>query len=559
MKAINASGAGPASNSNSVLAAGWLPPSAPTGVTLAADGTDNQLLLSWTPSWSPVAAEVYKIGVFEGTGPASKQVGAAVCDAPCNSFTFQARPGTVTSAVVSAANGIGYQSAASNTVAVPQPCALACVTVATTKPGQALVHPSNGFLDSNGPADPGGLLPRQWRTNLRTLTETPDSVISQLQGASITDLLSDDWVETHSLAGYAFTPWSDWSGYSQWVTADVQAVEALAAKRGFTVSYWDIQNEPFAGGYYTPSASPPQTETVANVEEQFLLAYRAIKAADPNARVIGPSLIGWKAGAADNQVDGIDMRTFLDFCAANGIRFDAFSFHANISYPLEGWYEPDDSPAQPAQIQTDVAQLRSMIAERPSLGNPQILVNEYGSPDTSELPGWNVGWIAALDQAGVAGAGRSCWDGCGPSLDGLLTADGSQPRPAFWVYSFYAHMTGATVPVTSSFTDVTGVASVASDGTISVLLGRHQNCTSAISLECPSFAAEPVTVQIQVPGANSATVTLATIPMGTTEASPLYQLTPSRFTVPVTNGVVSLSTPALRDGDAVEITVTPGP
>ena len=559
VKAVNVSGAGPAANSNGMLAAGWLAPSAPTGVSLSSDGADNQLTLSWTQTASPVAAEVYKIGVYEGTGPTLKQVGAANCDAPCNSLTLQARPGTITSAVVSAANSVGYQSAASNPVAVPQSCALACVTVATTKPGKVVAHQSDGFLDSGVPANPSGLLPRQWRSNLQTLADTPDSGLSQLSDASITDLVSDDWAQTHSIAGYAFTPWSNWTGYSQWVTSDVQAVEALAAKRGFSVAYWDIQNEPFAGGYYAPGSMPPQTETVANVEQQFLVAYRAIKAADPNARIIGPSLIAWKAGPADTQVDGIDMRSFLDFCAANGLRFDAFSFHANVSYSLPGWYEPDDSPAQPAQVQTDVAQLRSMLAERPSLGSPQILVNEYGSPDTAELPGWSVGWIAALDRSGAVGAGRSCWDGCGPSLDGLLTSDGSQPLPAFWVYSFYAGMTGNTVPVTSSFTDVTGVASVASGGTISVLLGRHQNCTSAVNLDCPSLPAAPVTVQIQVPSGNSATVTLAAIPMGPTPTSPLYQLTPSRFTVPVTNGVATLSTPALHDGDAVEITVTPGP
>lgn len=557
VNAINAAGSGPASNSGTILAAGSVRPGMPTQVVLSTDGTDNQLTLSWTPSSTPVAAEVYKIGVFEGTGSSLKQVGAINCDAPCTSVILQARPGSVTSASVNASNFAGYTSAWSNALAVPQPCALACVTVQSSTPGAAVSHESDGFLDPNGPADPSGLSPVQWRTNLRTLSQLPSSVIAQLGNASITDLLSDDWLDSHNLGGYAFTPWSNWTEYSQWVTADVKFVETLASQRGFKITYWDVQNEPFGGYYYSPSASPPPSETIAAVEQQFLVAYQAIKAADPAAQVIGPSLIAWNAQAGDTPSVGIDMRTFLDFCAAHGIRLAGVSFHANTYSALAGWYAPDGFPAQPAAIQLYVSQLRAMLAQRPSLGSPAILINEYGDPYTSELPGWGVGWLSALDAAGATGSGRSCWDGCGNSLDGLLANDGTAPRPTFWVYSFYASMTGREVPVTSTYTGVTGVASLAPNGNVSVLLGRHQTCTPAVSWTCPSYPAVPVTANIQLPGAAAATVTIAVIPAGSNTTSPLYQLSPSQTTVPVVNSVATIVTPSLHDGDAVEITVTP--
>lgn len=559
VKAVNMSGPGAPANSNGILGSGWIAPPAPANVKLTTDGTDNQLKLSWTPVSSPVAAERYRVGVFEGFGPSRTQVGASACDAPCSSLSLQAKPGTVTSAVVSAINDSGYHSAWSNPVSVPQPCPLACVTVATAQPGGAVQRPADGFLDTNGPANPDGLQPTEWRTNLETLSESPDALLSALKNSAITDLMSDDWLRYHNRSGYAYTPWSNWADYSQWVTSDVHAAEALAAQRNFKISYFEIQNEPFAGYYYSPSSAPPLSETIATVEQQFLVAYRAIKAADPNVRVIGPSLIAWKASANDANVTGVDMRTFLDFCAANGIKLDAITFHANVAYPLTGWYAADGSPAQPAAVDYYTAQLRKMLADRPSLGNPQILVNEYGDPDTSELPGWNVGWIAALDEAGVAGAGRSCWDGCGATLDGLVASDGTSPRPPFWVYSFLSGMTGQTVPVTSSFTDVTGLASVASDRTISMLLGRHQgkSCDPGLGYSCPSYPPEPANVEVQVPGANSATVTFASIPAGADPATPLDQLATTQLTIPVTNGVISLSTPPLHDGDAVEITVTP--
>lgn len=556
VNAVNSAGSGPTSNSGLIQAVGAATPPAPTGVRLALTGADNQLTLTWTPSTYPVAAEIYTIGVFEGAGSSPKQVGAVSCDAPCTSMVLQARPGSVTTALVNATNPVGTSNAWSNSVSVPQTCPLACVTVATENPGSSFGHQADGFLDPAGPADPRGLEPEQWRTNYRTLDQLPVSTVAHLGGASLTDVLSDDWVATHNLAGYAITPWTDWSVYSQFITSDVKRVEALGTLRGFKITYWEVQNEPFGGHYYSPSSSPPPSETVSNFEKQFLVAYQAIKAADSHALVVGPSLMAWNAEKGDTPSVGIDMRSFLDFCAEEGIQLGAVSFHADNFFAEYGWYAPDGSPAQPAQIQLQVSELRDMLAARPSVGDPAILVNEYGDPYTSELPGWSVGWIAALSQAGVTGAGRSCWNDCGSALDGLLASNGA-PLPSYWVYSFYASMTGRSVPVTSSYTGVTGIAAVGGNATISALLGRHQNCTRAVDWRCPSLPAEPLSLEIQVPNATAATVTMAVIPMGLTSSSPLNKLSPSTISVPVTNGVAGVTTPALQDGDAIEVTITP--
>lgn len=556
VSALNSAGVGPVSTTRPLVAAGSVPPPTPAGASLSTSGNDNQLLVSWDPLSSPVAAEQYQIGVFQGTGSSLHQVGSVACDAPCSSMILQAQPGTVTSAVISGRNpagGSGYDW--SNPVSVPQPCPLACVTVGAGSPGPSLQHQPEGFLDPNGPANPGPLAPTQWRTNMRTLSQTPASVLNAVKGASITEILSDDWLTGHNIAGYAFTPWSNWSAYSQWVGSEVRSALALGQQRGFTVTYWEVQNEPFGGYYYSPSSQPPASETVGNFEEQFLIAYQAIKAADPTAAVIGPSLIAWNAEPGDTPAVGIDLTTFLNFCVLHNIQLGGVSFHANNFGTVRGWYAADGSPAQPSAVESQVAELSSMLAARPSLGHPAILVNEYGDPYTSELPGWNVGWISALGASGVTGAGRSCWDGCGASLDGLLSGDGTAPRPAYWAYAFYASMTGTSVPVTSTYTDVTGVASANPNGSVSVLVGRHQSCTRAINSYCPSYTAKPATVTVQLPNAASAVVTMAAIPAGSTK--PLYGLGTTQTTVPVTNGWATITTPALNDGDAVEITASP--
>src|SRR5579875_3314832 len=537
-----------------LTAAAMAVPPAPMGVVLDASGSDNEVTAAWQPS---AGATRYDIGVFEGTGDARHQVGAVTCQAPCTSETLDADPGTTTSVVVDAANSAGTsQLIPSNTVGVAQPCPLACLTVDARSLTTSFGRWADGFIVPWGSQSGAGVLPSlapsQWRTNRSVLGSTPPAGFRALQGAAITDVISDDWEAAHNVGGYAQTPWSNWSAYSRFVYDDVEQVEALGRQEGFDVTYWEVQNEPFGGYYYSDSANPPASETVANFEEQFLVAYQAIKNADPSAQVIGPSLIAFEPA------QGIDMATFLAFCAANGIQLGAVTFHDNNYFPLPGSYAADGQPAQPGEVDADVAQLRQMIASLPALGHPAVLVNEYGDPYTSQLPGWAVGRIAALDAAGVAGANRSCWNDCTPSaLDGLLTPDGSQALPDYWVYNFYASMQGSSVAVSSTYTDVTGLATVDPTGTVRILVGRHQACTRAISPYCPSYPAQAATVRVEMPGGTSAQVTQAAIPMGSTASSPLDSLSPQTSVLAVVDGQVTITTPALHDGDAIEISVTP--
>jgi len=554
--ALNAYGSGTPASTNTITAVGLLAPGSPSAVRLATDGSDNQLTLSWAPSQVAPGAEKYNVGVFEGSGATLHQVGAVSCQAPCSSLVIQATPGSVTSTVIFAANSVGLAAPAwSNAVQVPHPCPLACVTLAAASPGGPFGHQSDGFLVPGGPASAGDLAPEQWRTNAATLATMTPTDLASMHGSAVTEVLSDDWVRTHNIAGYAITPWSNWAAYSSWVASEVSLVEAVGRQQGFTVNYWDIQNEPFGGYYYSNSSLPPASETPSTFETQFLVAYRAIKAADPSAEVVGPSLISFAANPADTT--GIDLRSFLDFAVANGITLGAVSFHDNNFAGSTNWYEPQNAPAaQPAEVQGHIAQLQQLIDQRPSLGHPVILVNEYCDPYTYQVPGWDVGHIAALDGAGVSGANRSCRSNCAASLDGILTPDGLAPLAGYWVYSFYSGMSGSTVPVDSSYTDVSGLASVDGTGKVEALLGRHQSCV-LISIYCPALPAEPATVTVQVPNATNVQVTMAVIPVGSSLTTPLMSLAPTSSTVQVSSGSVTVSTPGLHDGDAVEITVTP--
>jgi hypothetical protein len=128
---------------------------------------------------------------------------------------------------------------------------------------------------------------------------------------------------TRTMGGDPPTPWSNWSAYSSWVTTTVQAIMAS----GEQVTYWEPYNEPDTQGYY--SSDNFATVTPALLLQQFLVTYQAIKAADPTAAIIGPSLMVWEDYPDEygSALQEPDMVTFLDFAVANNLQLAAVSWH----------------------------------------------------------------------------------------------------------------------------------------------------------------------------------------------------------------------------------------
>ena len=562
----NAAGEGQPTTTAPVHAVAAVSPPPPTGLRLTASLRDNQATISWRPPAGSPAPDAYDIAVYEGSGsrPRQQLVGTSKCYAPCTSKSIQLDPGTTASVAVTAVDLAGTSwPAISNAVTVAHPCPLACLLVDATSPGGVESHPASGFLHAIGPKtlppDSGvlaALSPRHWRVSLATNHEDPAAATRPQ--VDLTELLSDDWHVANHVGGLAVPPWADWTAYSDWVTRQVRGIEAEEATDHFAIQYWEVFNEPMDGHYYAYSDVPSMAETVARDEQQYLVAYHAIRAADPKAKIVAPSLLSWAASPAAAG-GNLDMRTFLDFSVLHQVPPDAISFHDNGYGPAPDGFVTGHQPAQPSELDSSVAQLRALLAARPSLGNPAILINEYGDSTTSVLPGWDVGRIAAIDAANVAEANRACWNTCGDGyLDGLLAGDGRTTLPGYRVYAFYAAMQGKRVPVDSSFSDVTGLAAVDSSGIIRFLVGRHQGCTTAVAPSCPAQPALPVTVTLRVAGAGAVLMRLVAIPMGATAVAPLAApIASSSVRLAIVHGNVTFTIPACRDGDAYAATISP--
>jgi hypothetical protein len=337
---------------------------------------------------------------------------------------------------------------------------------------------------------------------------------------------------------------------------------------GKQINYWDVYNEPGGANTYY-SAAAYATETPALLLEQFLVAYRAIKAADPAAQVIGPDLEYWAdyPGQWGAQARTFDMATFLKFAANNGIKLAAITWHEIVDNTGPN---PEENTLLPATIEDHVAQARALIASLPTLGNPKIFITEFGMPEVQKIPGWDVAYLAALTNAGVAEASRSCWNGdCTlPDLDGLLYSNGVNPLPAFYDRLVYASMSGYMLPTTSTSDTVSALGSFNSvTGTLTGLLGRSVGCTQNL-VSCPSGWAEssrgsPIAVKVTVTVPWSSGIAHVLM----TDISGAYPQLPAR--APVVRGAVATISPAgvgkgtitftltnFADGDAYGLTIT---
>ena len=288
-------------------------------------------------------------------------------------------------------------------------------------------------------------------------------------GAQTTVVLSDLW-SLYNRADKPPTPWSNWSIYNSWVTSTVSTLVAS----GTQINYWEVYNEP--GGndnYYTTAGY--NSETPAVLLQEFLYTYQDIKAVDPSAAVVGPSLAQWSDYPSEfsSSQHGFDMVTFLNYAVANNIQLAALTWHEilNNRGPVLG-----SNTLAPAILDDHVAEARALLAQRPSLGNPKIFINEYGMPEVHSIPGWDVAYLAALTSANVDGAGRTCWDGdCFlPDLDGLLTTNGLGTMPDYWDRVMYAAMSGNMITTGSNSDTVTALGSYdATSQTFTGLVGQR--------------------------------------------------------------------------------------
>ncbi|HWE68370.1 MAG TPA: fibronectin type III domain-containing protein [Acidimicrobiales bacterium] len=551
-------------------------PPAPSSVTATQVGPSPDVTISWTPAAGGSPATGAVVQLYDLSGGSYVFLTDITCGASCTSSVFRNLDfGTTYEGRVYSTNAAGPGVPLQSQPVTPTTsCGTgACVTLNATAPIGAATRAASGILASVFPVGDdvqdittlGTTMFRSSPTyNANGTLNWGNWNLATQSGTQSTLVLSDLW--SASNGGDPPTPWSNWTAYSTWVKSTVSTIVASGEK----VNYWEVFNEPGGAGYY--SAANYATVTPALLLQQFLVTYQAIRAADPGAGIIGPSLEHWddypnQYGTSASPDPAFDMATFLTFAAANNLQLAAISWHEidDVLGP-----SPEENSLFPAMIVDHVAEARRLIAALPALGHPMIFINEYAMPEVQPIPGWDVSYLSALTTAGVNSADRACWPDtqcANPTLDGLLANDGASPEPDFWVRAIYASMTGNMVASASSNDWVTALGSYnATTRTITGLIGRGQGCTQNAwcASTLPSDTPQPpisTTVTVNVPWA-AGTVNVGLVDVPGQSLSPIAEPAPADSTATITpagsgTGTVTVSIPSFNDGDAYGLTMTP--
>jgi hypothetical protein len=208
---------------------------------------------------------------------------------------------------------------------------------------------------------------------------------------------------------------------------------------------------------YAPWNEPDLTwlEENGTFHELWEFSYNVLREElGPDFPIQGPSF-------SDN-ISG--MRAFLEFAKETNTVPDVLE-----------WHELSHS----SKIKGDVESVRTMLDE---LGLPDLPIDitEYAHPQEVGLPGPLVGYISKFERFGIDRAELAFWNQSG-TLGDLLVERGGAPNGAYWLYTWYAAMSGDMVTTTppSNESPLDGAASVnAAEDEVRIIAGGNDGPTS---------------------------------------------------------------------------------
>jgi len=157
----------------------------------------------------------------------------------------------------------------------------------------------------------------------------------------------------------------------------------------------------------------------------WLTIYKTIKGINPKIKVAGPNF---------STYEGEAYNTFFKFCKENKCLPEYITWHELSKDKLESF----ESHCKEVKKYIDTYYEASGI-------EPVIFVNETVNFDDVGNPGALVNWLSIFDEEDVY-ASLPYW-GLANSMN-ELAADTNKPNGAWWVYKWYAQMTGTKAPLT---------------------------------------------------------------------------------------------------------------
>lgn len=325
---------------------------------------------------------------------------------------------------------------------------------------------------------------------------------AQRAGAKLVDRLSDYY------AGWPYQ--FSWSTWPNAVSSQIQQVKAAGVTN---LASWELWNE------------PDNTWLSANgtFESFWTRTYQQVRSLDATTPIQGPSF-------SDNISD---MQNFLRNAVATNTVPDIIS-----------WHELESSTKIAGDVATVTGLEKSLgISPRP------IAIEEYAAPAQVGVPGALVGYIAQFERLGIHDAELAFWNQSG-ALGDLLTGQGGSPNGAYWLYDWYAAMSGNMVTTTPPGGGLDGAAAVNSaQNQVSVVFGGGSGSTAVTVSGLSALSG--------FSGSSQVTVTLQDTPSPGRTVAVSAPTTLSQSTYTVSNGSITVPISSMNSAYGYHLTVTP--
>ena len=300
-----------------------------------------------------------------------------------------------------------------------------------------------------------------------------------------------------------------WSTWTPFINSQIAAMKSSSYYNN--ISAYELWNE------------SDNTWLSANgtYEAFWTTTFRQVRSIDATKPIQGPSF-------SDNIGD---MRNFLQNAVATNTVPDVLAWHELI---------------RSSKIAGDVATVQS-LEDQLGISRRPIAIEEYAAPSEVGIPGPLVGYIAKFERLGIRDAELAFWNQSG-ALGDLLTGRGGSPNAAYWLYTWYAAMSGHMVVTTPpAQTGIDGFAAVpASNDQVSIVVGGC-NGACAVTVNGLNSLALGATVNVKVEQTVSLGRTVASSGPGTISTA---TFTPA-------NGSISVPI-TMATNNAYRITITPG-
>jgi hypothetical protein len=208
---------------------------------------------------------------------------------------------------------------------------------------------------------------------------------------------------------------------------------------GVPVDYWEICNEPGVGPH-----EGIEGYTFRGTWPEFLghwdTAYDAIRAAHPQAKIVGPSY---------GSVNAKAIEPFLIHCKEKKQTLDVLSWHEISQNPvIHGMGYKGANSIEPDKAHKNIDAIRTLVDTKyPMLGVKEIHIDEWGYTVDKTGPGTQIAYFYYFDQAGVDRAAKAHWTQ--GDLDGILVSPRT-PRTSYWAWVEYAKQKGGVRLVTQT-------------------------------------------------------------------------------------------------------------